>query len=61
MLAALVFLSFVVTAVFAYLMCLAHNEGKNLERKAIAIRVDSAAEKVAATMEQQGSNADAIS
>ena len=51
MLAALVFLSFVVTAVFAYLMCLAHNEGKNLERKAIAIRAEMAAAKLAAKME----------
>ena len=50
---ALVFLVFVVTAVFIYLMFAARREGKNLERKAIAIHAEMAAEKVAAEMEQR--------
>ena len=48
---ALVFLFFVVTSVFfIYLMFMARREGKNLERKAIAIRAEMAAAKLAAKM-----------
>ena len=50
-LVALVFLFFVVTAVFIYLMFVARREDKNLERKAIAIRTEMAAAKLAAKME----------
>ena len=50
-LVALVFLFFVVTAVFINLMFVARREGKNLERKAIAIRAEMAAAKLAAKME----------
>ena len=50
-LVALVFLFFVVTAVFINLMLVARREGKNLERKAIAIRAEMAAAKLAAKME----------
>ena len=58
---ALVFLFFVVTAVFIYLMFLARREGKNLERKALAIRAEMAAKKVAAEMEQRSRKKNAIS
>ena len=50
-LVALVFLFFVVTAVFIYLMFVARREGKKLERKAIAIRGEMAAAKLVAKME----------
>ena len=56
-----VFMCFVVTAVFVYLMYVAHSEEKNLVLKALAILTESAAEKMAAEIEQQGSNADGIS
>lgn len=48
---ALVFLFFVVTSVFIYLMFVARREGKNLECKTIAIRAEMAAAKLAAKME----------
>ena len=48
---ALVFLFFVVTAFFIYLMFVARREGKNLERKAIAIHAEMAEAKLAAKME----------
>ena len=61
MLIALVFLVFVVTAVFIYLMFEARREGKNLERKAIVIHAEMAAEKVAAEMERRSRKTNAVS
>ena len=60
-LTALVFLFFGVPAAFIYLMFVARREGKNLERKALAIRAEMAAEKVAAEMEQRNQKTNAIS